>query len=421
MIRQGRLLALLIAAPLFLSGQSLCGTTHLTIFDSNLAEFYEGRTINLRSGENPVEWRSLMPQTLVRTIRATVDDHTAVTREDVTYDGPEIHGQKSPVLHLMMQNDDAPGPHKVRIDYLAPGMSWKADYGLLLEQPAAAAAPDRMRFDGWATVENNTGADICAESVDLVAGEVQLLVSGAGMPRSFTANAQNSFLDASATPAAAENTLAEVRGMSVFSRFRLGRNINIAANASINRFALFRSLQLPVEQRFIFENDAAAQTLGRGGFTLAPRGLTVRLVSRNQTKSPLPGGQMTIYSQDEGIAQVVGQDEIPLTPASADFSVTQGRSNLLQATRRVLDRSTVPDPTVLNHFKLVTKIEVVIVNHGPAAAVAFIREGIEGYGRNWTVTESTDPYQKIGDLMIEFHLPVPGEDSVKLIYTVESR
>jgi hypothetical protein len=154
---------------------------------------------------------------------------------------------------------------------------------------------------------------------------------------------------------------------------------------------------------------------------LSPRGLEVRLVSRNQSESPLPAGMVTIYSQEDEVPQVVGQDQIPLTPAGADFSVTQGRSNLLEGTRRVVDRKTVPDPSAFNPTKLVTQVEIRITNRGPNAATAFVREGVEGYGREWTVTESTHPHQKLGDRMMEFRLQVPANASVSLVYTVESR
>jgi hypothetical protein len=402
-----------------LSAQPPCGTTHLTIFDANLAEFLAERTFDLQAGPNSIEWRSLMPQTYVRTIRVTAGDGVTVTRQDVTYDGPDVRSQKSPVLHLVIQNGGAAGPRKVRIDYLAPGLSWKGDYTLLLGSLGASGTPTDMQLDSWVTVQNDTGADICAASVDLVAGEVQLLLPGTGAPRTYTANAQIANVGTGA--AAAGDALAEVTGMSVFSRLRLGRNIAMAANASIGRFPLFQRLKLPVEERHIFENEATAQTLGRGGFMLSPRGLEVRLVSRNQSESPLPAGMVTIYSQEDEVPQVVGQDQIPLTPPGADFSVTQGRSNLLQGTRRVVDRKTVPDPSAFNRTKLVTQVEIRITNRGPSPATAFVREGVEGYGREWTVTESTHPHQKLGDRMMEFRLQVPANASVSLVYTVESR
>ena len=407
-------LAILLVVPFALSAQSPCRTAHLTIFDANLAEFFEERTVDLQSGSNSIEWRGLMPQTYVRTIRVTAADGVTVARQDVTYDGPEVRNQKSPVLHLSLLNAGGVGPHKVQIDYLAPGLSWKGDYAVL----AGGPSPE-MQLDGWVTVQNDTGSDICAGSVDLVAGEVQLLLPGMATPRAFTANAQVAYRANEGS--VDSNAFVEVTGVSVFSRLRLGRNIAMAANVSVGRFPLFQRLKLPVEERNIFENEATAQTLGRGGFMLAPRGLEVRLVSRNDSKSPLPAGMVTIYSQDEEIPQVVGQDQIPLTPVGADFSVTQGRSNLMQGSRRVVDRRTLPDPSAPNRTKLVTQVETVITNRSAKPATAFVREGVEGYGREWTVTESTHTYQKLGDHMMEFRLSVPANDSVRLVYTVESR
>lgn len=405
--------AILLAVPFALFAESPCHTKHLTIFDANLAEFLEERTLDLQSGANSIEWRGLMPQAYVRTIRITAGEGVTILRQDVTYDGPEARGQKTAVLHLMMKNAGAAGPRKVQVDYLAPGLSWKGDYSLLLVQPK------EMEIDGWINIQNDTGADICASTVDIVAGEVQLMLPGVGSPRTYSANAQvASFVN---REAASEDAEPEVTRMSVFHRLRLGRSITIAANVSVGRFPLLQRLKLPVEERHIFENEATAQTLGRGGFTSLPRGLEVRLVSSNQSKSPLPAGMVTIYSQDDEVPQIVGQDQIPLTPVTADFSVTQGRSNVMQGTRRVVDRKTVPDQSAVNRNKLVTQVEIVIHNRGTNPTPAFVREAAENYGREWTVTESTHPLQRLGDRMMEFRFVVPVNGSVKLVYTVESR
>ena len=113
MIRHRLQLALLLAAPLALSAQPPCGTTHLTIFDANLAEFLEERTFDLQAGPNSIEWRSLMPQTYVRTIRVTAGDGVAVTRQDVTYDGPDVcctssNGMPEPLVHAKCKSTISP-------------------------------------------------------------------------------------------------------------------------------------------------------------------------------------------------------------------------------------------------------------------------------------------------------------------------
>ena len=124
------------------------------------------------------------------------------------------------------------------------------------------------------------------------------------------------------------------------------------------------------------------------------------------------------------MAQVVGQDRIPLTPVGGDFSVTQGRSNVLQGTRRVVERHEDPDPLPGNprRTKLTTRVEVVISNRGDVPSTAFVREGVEEWGnRNWTVPQSSHAHQKLGDRMLEFKLPVPAKGSVTLEYTIEIR
>ncbi|HST63359.1 MAG TPA: hypothetical protein VLK84_31905, partial [Longimicrobium sp.] len=74
-------------------------TAHMTVYDAGVAEFLEERIVPLEPGMNQVEWRSLMPKALVRTLRVTVDG-AEVVRQDVSYDGPEVRSQRAPVLHL---------------------------------------------------------------------------------------------------------------------------------------------------------------------------------------------------------------------------------------------------------------------------------------------------------------------------------
>jgi hypothetical protein len=410
-----RLPILFAISSLALLAQSPCNLRNLTVFDQNLAEYLEERTITLQPGLNTVEWRSLIPQAIVRTLRVSPERATVV-RQEIAYDGPEARGQKRPILRLTPRNDGAAGPQKVQVDYLAPGLNWKGDYSLTLP---AAAPPRDMNVEGWVTIQNDTAADICAGAVDLVAGDVQLQ-GGATPYRQFQANAQ--IANVSAASAMDETGGSSISALDVFTRFRMGTDIAMNAGVLMNRFPLLARTKFAVEQRHIFENDHQTQTVGRGGFMLQPRGLEVRLVSRNTTPNPLPAGTVTIYSTEGGIPQVVGQDRIPLTPPGADFSLTQGRSNLLQGTRRVLDRHSIADPSTPRRERLTTTVAVTISNRGAAGSPVFVREEIEKYGAgDWNVTQSSHNHQKLGGRMLEFRLEVPGKSEVKIEYTVEIR
>jgi hypothetical protein len=74
----------------------------------------EERTIELQTGSNTIEWRSLLPKAYVRTVRV-VAENADVIRQDVAYDGADVRNEKSPTLQLVVQNRGAAGARKIQI------------------------------------------------------------------------------------------------------------------------------------------------------------------------------------------------------------------------------------------------------------------------------------------------------------------
>jgi hypothetical protein len=312
------------------------------------------------------------------------------------------------------------------VDYLAPNLSWVSDYSLVLDPTPGGQAPTAATLDSWVSLYNNSGVDLTAGTVDLVAGEIALIAdTTAGAYRgdysvqalSNVGGDRNTGVDESSGA-----SYAEVSSLSAFNRFTLGQNINLNANAVISRFSIFQRARLAIVQRNVFENSHDVQTFGRGGFILLPRGLEVRLVAKNTAGSPMPAGLVTIYQRTGSLAQIVGQDRISFTPQNAEFSVTQGRSATLFGTRRVLERRVVnyKDQNNNSQDKLVTKVEVVLINRGEQPAGAFVREGIERYDDNeWKIVDSTVPSERLGANTVQFKVEVPGGGRITLVYTVE--
>ena len=418
------LLVALLSLPPRAPAQTQGAAAHLTVYDAGVAELLEERAVELQPGLNQVEWRSLLPRAFARTLRVTAED-AEVLRVDVTNDGVEVRGQRSPVLHLLIQNRGRAGTRRVQVDYLAPGLSWRGDYSLVLDPapdgaPAAAAA-----LDSWVSLYNNTGTDVRGGAVDLVAGEVALLAGDGAPPRSDETRltAQMNVYRAEGEEAPPPPS-AEATSLSAFSRFRLGRDVALNANAPVSRLPLFQGARLAVTQRNVFENEYSAQTLARGGFVLLPRGLEVRLVSKNPATTPMPAGQVTVYARNGPVAQVVGQDRVPLTPPGGEFSVTQGRSSTLFGTRRVLERRQVEYKTEEGgtRYKLVTKVEVVLTNRGALGAEAFVREGVEPFGDNqWTVLEPSARPERLSANTFQMGVRVPAGGKTAVTYAVETR
>lgn len=395
--------------------------SHLTVYDAGIAQFVEERTVQLQTGLTTVEWRSLMPKAFLRTLRI-VAEGAEVVRQDVSYDGTDVQGQKSPVLHLAIENKGAAGARRVRVEYLAPGLTWQNDYTLVLDQKADGMPPTVAMLDSWVSVYNNTGADLAADVVDLVAGEIALLVGdGTGAYRRDTSNVyQAQRADVSGDVDMPAEASSEVGQISAFTRFTIGRSLSMNANAPVSRFPLFQRARLTIEERKVFENDHGAQTVGRGGFTLLPRGLEVRLVTRNTTGVPMPPGQVTIFARTGEMAQIVGQDRVGLTPQNLEFSVSQGRSSTLVGTRRIVERRQIDVSG--SRDKLVTLVEVVLTNRGPVAAEAFVREGVESYRDNkWQILTQSHPHERLAANTIQFKVMVPAGGKTTVAYTVETQ
>jgi hypothetical protein len=417
------LLLLSAQAPAALA-QTQGAASHLTVYDAGVAEVLEERTVELQPGMNRVEWRSLLPKALTRTLRVTAED-AEVVRVDVTFDGVEVRGQRSPVLHLFIQNRSRAGARRIQVDYLAPDLSWRGDYSLVLEPTAGGAPPAAATLDSWVSLHNQTGTDVRAGTVDLVAGEVALLTGDGVARRDYDQMSRNIAQVGSDTEVdEAALTSAEASGLSAFSRFRLGRDVALNANAPVSRLPLFQGARLAVTQRNVFENEYNTQTLARGGFMLLPRGLEVRLVSKNPTDAPMPAGQVTIYARTGGPAQVVGQDRVPLTPPGGEFSVTQGRSSTLFGTRRVLERRQVEYRSQEGNtrYRIVTRVEVVLTNRGALDTEAYVREGVEPYADNqWTVLESSAPAERLAANTFQVKVLVPARGATTVTYTVETK
>jgi len=194
------LAALSVVVPILAEGQGTCQVRHVAIFDANMFEITEERTLDLQTGLNTVDWRGVVPNAAVGTILVTADRVTVV-RQSITADGADVRGQRTPVLRLVLQNTGPSEPRKVRADYLAPGMSWKADYSLVLGPKRPGGSPEELMLDGWIGVQNQTGTDICSDIVDLVAGDVQLLAGGGTASRDFSVTAQASNFATGAMPA----------------------------------------------------------------------------------------------------------------------------------------------------------------------------------------------------------------------------
>ena len=106
-----------------------------------------------------------------------IGDRIEVLRDDgvptrVIFDKVPENLRAQPTLSVTVDSDHA-GARLAKLSYLTTGLSWKADYVALFDEPAG-----KLDLQGWVTLTNQSGTPFVDADTKLVAGNVQ--VAGGG-------------------------------------------------------------------------------------------------------------------------------------------------------------------------------------------------------------------------------------------------
>ncbi|MCH7848301.1 MAG: DUF4139 domain-containing protein [Planctomycetes bacterium] len=149
-------------------------TVQLTIYNSeDLTLVRETRHITFSKGDNPLQFSWVN----------TLIDPTSV---DLRF---QTHAQELDILDTTFPHDkpqmlywnvksDFNGSAVVEISYFTSGITWAADYVCV-----ADTAEERMSFDGFVRITNNSGEDYENAQVRLVVGEINLVERIADLAR----------------------------------------------------------------------------------------------------------------------------------------------------------------------------------------------------------------------------------------------
>ena len=285
----------------------------------------------------------------------------------------------------------AAGRRAVELDYLTGGLSWRADYVAELD-----AAEERLDLDGWATLNNASGADYRDAELRLVAGAVHRATPGIAMRQDVMT------MQAEAAPAMAESAPSE------YHLYRLDRPVTIADNET-KQVALLSGAGVPVAREYRFVN------LGRDVMgEERPVNATVRLAFEN-TKAgglglALPAGVIRFYRRDEaGRALFLGEDAIAHTAEGARVELTLGQAFDVTALARqtAFER---PSERLIE-----VAFEIVLENAKPTPVTATVVEEMAG---EWRVLEESHKHERTAAQRAEWRVPVPAEGRAVLTYRV---
>jgi len=293
-------------------------------------------------------------------------------------------------------------PQRIEASYLTGGITWKADYVMVLN-----AADSKGDLTGWVTIDNRSGATYREAALKLVAGDVNRARDPRRELRAMEVAAK------AAAPEATRDFVAE--GLFEYHLYTLDGRTTIKDNQT-KQLALLAATEVPVRKELVYYG-AADYYRSAYGTPISHQKVAVFLEVRNSRENrlglPLPKGKVRVYKADSaGSQQFIGEDWIEHTPKDERVRIKLGNAF-----------DVVGERTQREWRKLASNLyevewEISLRNHKAEDQTVTVVEPVPG---DWQVLHSSHPFEKVEAHTLRYRIAVPKESAVKLAYRVRIR
>ena len=305
------------------------------------------------------------------------------------------------------------GDHKVRTTYQTDGITWRADYNVVLSANDASAD-----VGAWVSLLNLCGATFKDARLKLIAGDVQRI-----KPNQYGGYARGAL---EVMKSKREDAGFEEKSFFEYHLYTLPRRTDVLDNTT-QQLTLFPTARgVATEKVLVYYGlpDAA-----RWGFFPQPRtdrelgsqsnpkvDVYVRFKNSkdNHMGMPLPKGKVRVYKQDDadGTLEFIGEDLIDHTPKDETVLVKLGQAFDVVGERTQTDfRVDTARDWMDDSYKITLK------NHKDAPVKVIVKENLFRW-TNWELTQKSDPFTKIDARTIHFEVEVPANGEKVVTYTV---
>jgi len=310
---------------------------------------------------------------------------------------PDLRDRPTLVADL---TNAAPGDQDVELTYLSGGLNWKADYTAEL-----SPSDDRIDLRGLITLQNTSGTSYRDASVQLVAGDVNVVRNAFQPPA-----AQLQMIGRTTSRSVAQEALLE------YHLYTLPRHTTVLDN------------QTKQVELLTAPSVAVTKTLELRGSPYYYRTQSTDLGDRLKVGTylafvneggdlgvPLPKGAVRVYKRDTaGTAQFVGSDSIDHTPKGETVRLHLGDSFDVTARKKQTDYHEIA--SAFTEYE--SAYEIVLRNAKAVPQTVLVVEPIPG---DWTILQSSDPYVKTSSSTASWTLAVPPNGAKTLTYRVRVR
>jgi len=312
-----------------------------------------------------------------------------------------------PTLVWQLLADQA-GEQQVEITYLTGGLSWQADYVVLLSRDDNA-----IDLDGWVTMHNTSGTSYQDTQLKLVAGDLQRL------PQPGFAGGDILFeADRAATAEPVEQ-----REFFEYHLYEVPRPVTLGDNE--NKQIEFVSVAgVPAEKFFVYDGLQCRynyyycsyygypQTDPSYGIASNPKVMVMVEFDTEQVEADLPKGRVRVYQEDiDGAALLIGEDAIDHTPEGEPVRLYVGDAFDIVGERIQTDFRRPNDNQLEEDF------EITLNNHKDEAVEIRVVEHLFRWS-DWRILRSSQDYTEMDSSTIEFRVRVPANGETTLSYSV---
>jgi hypothetical protein len=292
-----------------------------------------------------------------------------------------------PTLVWRLRAEQA-GEQPLEVSYMTGGMSWHAEYVAVIDEAGSS-----LDLQGWASVENRSGATFTDAQVKLVAGAIHR----AAVPRP-QADVLGIMAERMATQKMAERGFFEYHLYEVPMRATL-------ANNEVKQMGLLHADGVKSSKRFAYEAEKD------------PERVMVTVEFENASAAglgmPLPEGVVRVFQRDtDGSLELAGEDRVKHTPKNETVRISVGAAFDITPERKQTEARQITARVSEQTY------EITLKNHKSQAVDVAVVEHARG---DWEIVRSSVPAKKKDASTFEFAVRLKPEEPVTVSYTIRIR
>jgi hypothetical protein len=299
-----------------------------------------------------------------------------------------------------------------QLSYLTNGMSWKADYNLVLPEVG-----DEVTLTGWVSIENNTGKTFEDAKIKLIAGDVNKVQQAPQVRRNEVY--AMAMADSSMAPKVEEKKFDEFHmyALPLATTLRDGETKQVefvrAENVPTKKLYVYDGANLPYNWRY-YGGVNNNQNYGQN----AKPDIAIYRELENREENglgvPLPAGRTRFYRMDDdGQLEFTGENTIDHTPKNETIRVYLGNAFDLVGERTRTNYYKHPSQDLMRET-----FEIEIRNRSEEPVTVQVVEHLYRWS-NWEIQKPSQKFEKTDAQTIEFPVTVAADGTVKVSYTVE--